>query len=70
MDVLRKSKEETSKEVLNMKLEGNCPIGKEIKMRKTGYERCQAEGRAWEDTEEEFWEERDRQRHLVVRQPT
>jgi hypothetical protein len=32
--VLRESKEETSKEVLNMKTEGKYPIGRETKMRK------------------------------------
>jgi hypothetical protein len=38
----------------------------EIKMQKTGYERRQADGRrAWKETAEEFWEERDRQTHLA-----
>jgi hypothetical protein len=63
--------EETIKKK-NMKVKGKCPIGR-LRSRWEQHVRkavTQKEGKAWEETEEELQEERDRWRGLVVRQPT
>jgi hypothetical protein len=61
--VLRKNKEEISKKVLNMKIEGKCQTGRlRSRWGKQDRENVeQKEGRAQKETEEEFWE--DRQTH-------
>jgi hypothetical protein len=55
-----------------MKVKGKCPRGKLSTRWKQQVKKdvTQREGRPWEQTEEELWEDRDRSRGLVVRQPT
>jgi hypothetical protein len=54
--------------VLNIKIKRKWPGGRQIVMVTISYERCQQKENQ-EETEDELWEDRDRWRGLVVRQP-
>jgi hypothetical protein len=60
---LKNERNRIPKKVLNMQVLWNENGKRETKMGTTGYEGCTAEGRAWEETEEEqddLWEGKDR----------
>jgi hypothetical protein len=67
--VLRMNKERIPKKALNMTVKGKCPKGR-LKSRwgqQVRKDVTWSEGRPFEETEEELWEDSDKWRGLVVR---